>query len=47
MKRASILTIGDLVKKKLSELRMIKNIGEQGATYIRETMESLGIILSE
>jgi hypothetical protein len=47
LKRAGILTIGDLANKKLSDIRPIKNMTEQGIRYIREVMESLGFSLSE
>ena len=47
LKSVSILTIDDLAKKKLSELKPIKNMTDQGIRYVREVMESLGFSLQE
>ena len=47
LQRAGIFTIGDLVEKRVSDWKIIRNMTEQGVRFIREAMESLGFFLQE
>ncbi len=45
LKKASVLTIGDLIKIPESELMQIRNFGKKSLTEVREKLSSLGLTI--